>query len=237
MIRSIQTALVVAAIAILGACGGGGADSSTPEAASTAPVAMTKVAGDAQTLAQHTAISQALQVRVTDVLNNGVPGVRITFAPHPGSAYVLPSTIATDANGLAAWAGYLHAAGPQLIDASSPGLATLTFTATITASGRPFDGEYIIYDAQGKPLFAELSHFFIQNSTVPATTMIGPYINSFSETTGQLDMRYHADLINSFFVSGPLVLESSGRVTGSGSITRGTVGNVTPAGTWNAERQ
>jgi hypothetical protein len=208
------------------------------QAPPSAAVTMVKVSGDAQTLAQHTAVPQPLQMRVIDVLGNGVPGVQVNFAAPPGSGYVQPRSVATDISGSASWSGYIHAVGAQGIVASTPGLAPVMFTAVATASGRPFDGEYLIFNAQGSPPFGiEYPSFFMRGSVVPETTIIGPYFVSFSEVTGQLEMQYRADLVNRYYLSGTLMADAFGRVTGSGTMMRGSPGNLTPAGSWTAERR
>lgn len=92
------------------------------------------VSGDNQTAAVRSALPESLVVRVSDVLDNPVPGVEVTWDVGGGGS-ISPVSVTTDANGLAAAQRVLgNASGTQTASASSTGLTTLTFTHTAVAA-------------------------------------------------------------------------------------------------------
>jgi len=195
-----------------------GADAT--QAAPSAPVAMQLVSGDAQTLAQHTKLAADLTVKVIDVLGNGVPGETVEFAAAPGSGYVRPVTAVTNAAGFAGWRGYVHMSGTQQVVALFAGLPSVTFSLQVTPAGHPFDGVY-----------------FGATQLVNDTILIAnlpPQVGAFSEATGSLFFLQHPALDFRDFQRGTLVMDASGRVSGSGTIEQSVRGGpFTVTGTWS----
>ncbi len=98
------------------------------------PARMALHAGDNQTATVATAVATAPSVLVTDVYNNPVPGVAITFAPALGSGVVSGGLAITDASGIATVGSWTlgTAAGTNTLTAARVGLtgSPITFTAT-----------------------------------------------------------------------------------------------------------
>jgi VCBS repeat-containing protein len=88
------------------------------------------VSGDNQTAAVGSALPESLVVRVTDELDNPVAGVEVTWSVGGGGS-ISPSTVVSDAGGLAAAERVLgNASGTQTAQASSSGLTPVTFSHT-----------------------------------------------------------------------------------------------------------
>jgi VCBS repeat-containing protein len=88
------------------------------------------VSGDNQTAAVGSALPESLVVRVTDELDNPVAGVEVTWSVGGGGS-ISPSTVVSDADGLAAAERVLgNASGTQTAQASSSGLTPVTFSHT-----------------------------------------------------------------------------------------------------------
>ena len=103
-------------------------------AVSGAGAKLVMVSGDQQTAAVGSALPDSLVVRVTDALDNPVAGVEVTWAVGGGGS-ISPTTVTTDASGLAAAERVLgNASGTQTADASSSGLTPITFTQTAEAA-------------------------------------------------------------------------------------------------------
>jgi len=196
----------------------------------TAATALAKVSGDLQTVVQHTALPLGLQVIVTDLLGNPVPGTPVTFSATAGSAYVTPATVNTDSAGKAGWAGYIHAAVQQKVDASIAGAATVTFDINVTASSHQYDGNYLCIG--NYPSFPSTSFSlmilrgFINNDN--AFT----YRGGVTETDGTMSAGKGINYRE--ILSGQLVVDSFQRATGAGTIIDG-YGDV--FGNWTCERQ
>ena len=103
-------------------------------AVSGAGAKLVMVSGDQQTAAVGSALPDSLVVRVTDALDNPVAGVEVTWAVGGGGS-ISPTSVTTDASGLAAAERVLgNAAGTQTAEASSSGLSPITFTQTAEAA-------------------------------------------------------------------------------------------------------
>jgi len=114
-----------------------------------APANMVKSAGDGQSATVGTAVATPPAVKITDAANNPVPGVPVTFTPVAGSGSVTGGSATTDASGVATVGSWTlgTAAGLDSLVASSPGLTSVTFTATATA-GAPTNMVKSAGDAQ-----------------------------------------------------------------------------------------
>lgn len=194
-----------------------GADAT--QAAPTAPVSVQMISGDAQTLAQHTLLVNALTVKLVDVLGNGVPGAGVDFAAAGESGYVRPVTVATNAAGFATWLGYVHTSGAQEVRASVAGLPPVTFSLQVTPAGHPFDGLYFG------------AYRLVDDTMQPPN--LPPQV-AFSEATGSLFFLFHASIDFRDFYRGTLVMDAGGRVSGSGTIEQSVRGSpLTVTGTWS----
>jgi len=93
--------------------------------------------GDGQSATVGTAVAVAPTVRVTDAFNNPVAGVPVTFTVASGGGSVTGAAQVTDANGFASVGSWTLGTTPgtNTLDATSPGLPTVTFTATATVGG------------------------------------------------------------------------------------------------------
>jgi hypothetical protein len=90
--------------------------------------------GDHQTGPVGSALSDSLVVRVIDGFANPVSGVQVQWAAVGGGS-VSPTTVATDANGLAAAERVLGGiSGPQTTTATVTGLTPVTFSHTAVAA-------------------------------------------------------------------------------------------------------
>lgn len=106
----------------------------TATASSGTGAALTIVSGNAQTAPVKSALADSLVVKVTDVLGNPVSGVQVDWTV-TGGGTVSPSSVPTDASGLAATERVLGTiAGPQGAQASSAGLTPVAFTHTAIAA-------------------------------------------------------------------------------------------------------
>ena len=88
------------------------------------------MSGDNQVAAVGSALADSLVVRVTDELGNPVAGVEVQWAVVGGGS-ISPASVLSGADGTAAAERVLgNASGPQTAQASSAGLASVTFTHT-----------------------------------------------------------------------------------------------------------
>ena len=96
------------------------------------------VAGDGQTGTVNTLVEIAPSVRLTDAHQNPVPGATVTFTPAASSGTVSPSSVVTDANGVATVTSWTlgTVAGAQSVVAAAAGVSSLTFHA-IALAGAP----------------------------------------------------------------------------------------------------
>lgn len=220
-----------------------------------------KISGDSQIIGQHSVLS--LQVAVTDVLGNPVPGKHVTFSAAPGSGYIRPETLSqynygmadwaeviTDSQGNATWSGYLHTAGLQKINASVTGIAAVTFSTSVTASDHPYDGWYDCVPSglsfpQGESLPMSVSGGLLNFVNNPGWYWKRGTLN---EVDGTLDAHlggYSEDGANYVLLSGQLVIDSLQRATGAGTSTEYYGGMGTPSpnsptgrvGTWSCSRR
>lgn len=111
-----------------------GSDTLVFQATTTADI-ISATAGDNQTARFGTTLGTPLAVTARDLSGAAVPGVVVTFTPAAGSGSVAPTTVTTDATGVARTLWTLGAApGPMRLTASAPTAAqTIEFRAT--ASG------------------------------------------------------------------------------------------------------
>lgn len=113
------------------------------------PTTMQIAAGDGQSAPISRPVPIAPTVVVRDAGGNGVAGVSVTFAVGTGGGAVIGASLTTDAAGRAsvgAW--FMGAAGTNTLIASSPGLTSVTFTATAT-SGPPVSMQAVSLVSQG----------------------------------------------------------------------------------------
>ncbi|HET7471401.1 MAG TPA: Ig-like domain repeat protein [Gemmatimonadales bacterium] len=125
-------------------------------AVSGAGAKLVLVSGDNQTAAVRSALPESLVVRVTDALDNPVPGVEVTWDVGGGGS-ISPGSVTTDASGLAAAQRVLgNASGTQTASASSTGLTSVTFTQTAVAAN-PTALILVSGDAQSAPANSTLT--------------------------------------------------------------------------------
>ncbi len=130
----VMVSLLVAA-ACSTAAPTGPTDSSIPTPTPGEPSAIRVSGGDAQTAPIGTPVSTVPQVRVVNQSGAGVPGVAVVFEVTVGGGSVESSTVATDGQGIASAGTWtLGAAGQQQLQASAPGVGSVTFTATALAT-------------------------------------------------------------------------------------------------------
>lgn len=135
---------VMVFLALAGCGGGGGGTQNIPVSEAPPGVATTLriAAGDSQSIVQHRKLPVSLKAVVTDNLGNPVPGAQVNYAAAAGSGYIKPEILTTNNGGVVEWLGYLHVAGQQKIDASLPGIATVTFNVDVSPSAHQYDGWY-----------------------------------------------------------------------------------------------
>jgi len=100
-----------------------------------APVAFVKVSGDVQSGPVGQPLANPVVVKLADEYGNGVPGGAVTFAVTSGGGSVSPGTGTTGDTGTAqtTWTMGPNIAGAGL-EASTPGFAPLSFTASSVAA-------------------------------------------------------------------------------------------------------
>ena len=215
-------------------------------APSGAPVAISKVAGDQQSMPQHTMIPQELQIRVSDQLGNGVPGVPVVFSGGAGTSYFPAKTIVTDGEGIAKWAGYLHDAGEQMVNATVPGLGNASFKVAVAASGGRFDGVYTLKalcDLWPPVTAATFDHLLIRDNTWSDPNDVGgifghPWSGTVQPADGATGFGYAHTRLFPWSFAGVMSFDASGRAVGSGTYHAFPCGSDSNnRGTWSAERQ
>ncbi len=114
--------------------GTSGATSATFAIVAGAPSGLTIVAGDAQSATVNTAVATAPSVRLADGSGNPIAGATVTFTPSGGGTIAPSTPVVTDATGTATLTSWTLAtvAGPQGLTATTPGVSSVTFTATAT---------------------------------------------------------------------------------------------------------
>lgn len=134
--RNIRTAFAVAATLLTGTMAACGGDKGVTGSNTTTPAGVSTFAGDGQSATVGTVLSQALQVRVTNVSGAAVKGATVNFAITSGSASLSASSVLTDSAGMARTTVTLGAvAGAVLVDATVSGTSLSTrFTITSTAA-------------------------------------------------------------------------------------------------------
>lgn len=105
-----------------------------------APTKIALVSGAQQTVTQHAKLGAPLVVRVTDALDDPVPGATVAFATAAGSGHVTPQSAATDSTGQASWQGYFHVAGTETLEATIAGGLAVDFTTVVQPGGHVYDG-------------------------------------------------------------------------------------------------
>ena len=122
----------------------------TATATAGAPTVLAIVAGDAQLVPIGRPAPITPQVVVRDAAGNGVSGVSVTFAVGSGGGAVVSANQVTDANGNASVGAWFMGGTPGIntLIASSPGLTSVTFTATATA-GAPVSMQAVSLVSQG----------------------------------------------------------------------------------------
>lgn len=109
----------------------------TATAEAAGPAALQKVSGDSLTSPAGAAVPVPPSVRVVDAFGNPVPGVSVTFAVTSGGGSITGANAITgEEDGVATVERWElgDQLGEQTLTASSPGLASVTFTAFAIAS-------------------------------------------------------------------------------------------------------
>lgn len=107
-------------------------DSLSATAQMPATTSLLQAGGNAQTDTIGSTLSPVV-VEVRLPTGEGLPGVAVTFAVEPTAGSLTRTSAVTDENGRAGTTWTLgDVAGAQQVTASSPGLAPVTFTATVT---------------------------------------------------------------------------------------------------------
>ena len=111
------------------------AQSNTFTVAAAPPAYVTVIAGSGQSAPASTALPDSIKVRVTDTFGFNVPGVAVTFSISSGGGSVAPTSVNTNASGVAAARWTLGAAGAQLLTATVSGVSPVNVSATIPPEG------------------------------------------------------------------------------------------------------
>ena len=106
----------------------------TDTATAGTAAAMTKAAGDSQTVAAGTAVPVKPAVRITDAHGNAIRNASVTFAVSAGGGSATGTSAATDSTGTATVGGWtVGSTGAQTLTATS-GALTATFTAFLSGT-------------------------------------------------------------------------------------------------------
>ena len=118
--------------------------SGTIELSAGAAGSITGTAGDQQTAGPGTPVAIAPSVTVTDGDHNPVAGIAVDFQVTAGGGTVDPSSVSTDANGVAAVAGWTlgPAPGPNSLTATTAAIpgSSVVFTAAASANVATISG-------------------------------------------------------------------------------------------------
>jgi len=114
------------------------------------PSQIFKTAGDAQSATVNTAVTTALQARVTDRAGNPIQSANVTFTAAGGSGTLVPASpaiLATDASGFAQITSWTlgTSAGANNVTATSAGTSGATYSATGTP-GAPSASQSLVVD-------------------------------------------------------------------------------------------
>ena len=128
--RLFRSTSRVALLLALAACGGGGADPSSP---GVAPSALRAQSGAQQSGVSGTVLTAPLMVLVTDAAGNNVSGARVEWDVSAGSGTTSPTSSLSDARGVAQtqWTLGTVASRPAFVTAQINGIAPVLFTATV----------------------------------------------------------------------------------------------------------
>ena len=128
--RLVRSTSRFAILLALAACGGGGADPSSP---GVAPSALRAQSGAQQSGVSGTVLTAPLMVLVTDAAGNNVSGARVEWDVSAGSGTTSPTSSLSDARGVAQtqWTLGTVASRPALVTAQIIGIAPVLFTATV----------------------------------------------------------------------------------------------------------
>lgn len=204
------------------------------------PASLTQISGNGQTVLPNQ-LSAPLAVRVLNSAGVAISGIPVVFSAEAGRPSLNDSTVISDAAGLAAWRGYLSTAGQQHIQATVAGLPAVDFTVDVTGAGSPFNGVYQItwVPIAGTGNVGRSFDVALEGATINVNPeRFPPQPNAFSESTGSIRfvVRDGIDILN--WVTGTLVMDSSGRVTGGGTVEETWMGNSHGIHyTWTAQRR
>jgi hypothetical protein len=189
------------------------------------PGGMLLLEGSGQTVEQHALLTFAQQLRVAVVDARGlrVPEVEVLFSAAPGSGYVTPARVRTNAQGEALWSGYLHTAGSQQVQAAAAGVSPVLFNLNVTPSPYTFDGSYgCTVPPQTSQLGAQVN---IRSGAV------GPYLSGSSgtlnSTTGAItivDGNRFGNITARFIGVISVDADQRATISGSGFSYRSTIG-------------
>ena len=128
--RLVRSTSRFAILLALAACGGGGADPSSP---GVAPSALRAQSGAQQSGVSGTVLTAPLMVLVTDAAGNNVSGARVEWDVSAGSGTTSPTSSLSDARGVAQtqWTLGTVASRPAFVTAQINGIAPVLFTATV----------------------------------------------------------------------------------------------------------
>ena len=208
---------------------------SSVRAPAGAPATVVKISGDSQTVVQHLALSQALQVQVTDALGNPVPGTQVTFTAAGGNSVFLPTTATADGNGLASWSGYLHTAGSQQVIVTAQGATSASFKINVTPSSHIYDGLYV---CQSVSSTCPIQSFSIVSGAIPP---FGNFSSSgqLDSSTGLITLSLQGGVGGLVTATGQLSVDINNQSIGTGTITNayGALCSENVGSQWTCSRQ
>jgi hypothetical protein len=123
--------MAVMSLLVATACGGDGPTDNQPD-----PAQLVKLAGDAQTALENTALPESLVVQVLDANGDGVSGVTVSWSQLTGGGTFAAAAARSDADGRLAGKWTVGPAGPQVLQAQAAGFI-VTFNATATGVAPP----------------------------------------------------------------------------------------------------
>jgi hypothetical protein len=127
------TALFAICATMLSGCGGGyGGNSTGPNGQAGAPATLVIYSGDNQTGTRGNTVNDPLCTNVLDAAGHRLYGIRVTYTVATGGGSISPPTEPVTDNSGIATSGFWQLgqlAGIQTVTASSPGVASITFTA------------------------------------------------------------------------------------------------------------
>jgi hypothetical protein len=178
---------------------------------------LAKERGDEQVVAQHTQLPAPAVVLVRDPTGRPLAGVAVSISAPADGPYLRPETVLTDVEGHAAWNGYLHSEGPQVLMASIAGSTEpVAFHFEVSRAGQPFDGVYS-FDPAWTPLQCR-QHFQVVGSEVTHLDGTLPcYFRSasFSPTSGEFLLLIRLSLNREHEFTGRLSLDARGLARGT----------------------